>query len=121
MKPILFSSLLLLALFFGVFVGGRATARSIDALRRQVEELPEATLAPREDAEAIQALWQRRERVYLLTLDHRVLSDIDRAVATFSGACIAGDAALYTVSRHELIAALTRLAEEAGNDPINLL
>lgn len=120
MKPILFSSLLLLSLFVGVFVGGRATAGSIDALRRRVEALPETTVAEREDADRIHEAWQKREKIYLLTLDHRVLSDIDRAVATFCGACIAGDVSLYVVSRHELIAALIRLSEEAGNHAINL-
>lgn len=121
MKPILFSSLLLSALVLGVFVGGHVTARSIDVIRETVEALPEEEIASREDADAIHTLWQRREKAYLLTLDHRVLADLDRAVSTFCGACLAGDEKLYTVSRHELIAALLRLSEEAGNSPLNVL
>ena len=120
-KPILFSSLLLLILFVGVFVGGSLTARSIDGIRREVERLPENAVAAPEEAEAIHELWQRREKVYLLTLDHRVLADLDRAVSTLCGACLAGDEGQYIVSRHELIAALLHLAEEAGNAGINLL
>ena len=120
-KPILFSSLLLALLILGVFWGGAATARSIDAIRERVEALPETTVAAPEDAEEIHELWQKREKVYLLTLDHRVLADLDRAVSTLCGACLAGDGALYVVSRHELIAALLHLSEEAGNSPLNLL
>lgn len=120
-KPILFSSLLLLLLLVGVFVGGALTARSIDRVRRVVEALPPTAVASPEDAEEIHRLWQKREKIYLLTLDHRVLADLDRAVSTLCGACIAEDEALYVVSRHELIAALIRLAEEAGNDAINFL
>ncbi|MBR4769577.1 MAG: hypothetical protein IK090_01450 [Clostridia bacterium] len=120
-RPILFSSLLLLLLFSGVFLGGRLTARSIDGIRQQVEALPESTVATPEEAEAIHTLWQAREKVYLLTLDHRVLADLDRAVSTLCGACLAGDDALYVVSRHELIAALLHLAEEAGNAAVNVL
>ena len=120
-KPILFSSLLLLLLFVGVFVGGHFTARSIDGVRREVERLPENAVASPADAERIHDLWQRREKIYLLTLDHRVLADLDRAVSTLCGACLAGDDGLYIVSRHELIAALLHLSEEAGNAAINLL
>lgn len=120
-KPILFSSLLLFLLFVGVFVGGHLTARSIDGVRREVEALPENAVAAPADAERLHDLWQRREKIYLLTLDHRVLADLDRAVSTLCGACIAGDDALYVVSRHELIAALLHLAEEAGNAGINVL
>ena len=50
-----------------------------------------------------------------------MLADLDRAVSTLCGACLAGDDALYVVSRHELIAALLHLAEEAGNAGINVL
>lgn len=120
-KPILFSSLLLALLLVGVFLGGHLTARSIDGIRERVEALPEKTVAGPEDAEAIHELWQKREAVYLLTIDHRVLADLDRAVSTLCGACLAGDGALYVVSRHELIAALLHLSEEAGNSPLNLL
>ena len=120
-KPILFSSLLLLVLFVGVFVGGHLTARSIEGVREVVERLPESVAAAPEDAERIHDLWQSREKIYLLTLDHRVLADLDRAVSTLCGACLARDDALYVVSRHELIAALLHLAEEAGNAGINLL
>ena len=120
-KPILFSSLLLLLLFVGVFVGGALTARSIDGIRERVEALPAESVAETADADALHALWQRREKVYLLTLDHRVLADLDRAVSTLCGACLAGDEQHYVVSRHELIAALVRLAEEAGNDAVNVL
>ncbi|MBP5610778.1 MAG: hypothetical protein J6X72_05520 [Clostridia bacterium] len=121
MKPVLFSSLLLLALFVGVFVGGALTARSIDRVRERVEALPDAGVASVEEADAIHELWQDRERIYLLAVDHRVLADLDRAVSTLCGACIAGDEDLYTVSRHELIAALRRLSEEAGNAALNFL
>ena len=120
-KPILFSSLLLLLLFVGVFVGGNLTARSIDGIREKVEALPAGTVAAPEDADEIHALWQRREKIYLLTLDHRTLADLDRAVATLCGACLSGDESLYAVSRHELIAALLRLAEEAGNAGWNVV
>ena len=120
-KPILFSSLLLLLLFVGVFVGGNLTARSIDGIRERVEALPAEGVAASEDADAIHALWQRREKVYLLTLDHRVLADLDRAVSTLCGACLSGDERLYVVSRHELIAALFHLAEEAGNAGWNVV
>ena len=120
-KPILFSSLLLALLLLGVFLGGTLTARSIDGIRERVEALPENTVAAPEDADAIHTLWQRREKIYLLTLDHRVLADLDRAVSTLCGSCLAGDRALYVVSRHELIARLSHLAEEAGNSPLNLL
>jgi len=120
-KPILFSSLLLLVLIVGVFLGGHLTARSIDSLRGQVEALPDEGIATVEQTDAIHRLWQKREKVYLLTLDHRVLADLDRAVSTLCGACRAGDESLYTVSRHELIAALTRLSEEAGNAALNFL
>ena len=121
MKPILFSSLLLFALFVGVFVGGALTARSIDRVRERVEALPAEGVASEEDADAIHELWQTRERIYLLTIDHRVLADLDRAVSTLCGACLAGDETLYTVSRHELIASLLRLSEEAGNSALNFL
>ena len=121
MKPVLFSSLLLVALFVGVFLGGFLTARSIDRVRERVEALPETGVASQEDADAIHTLWQERERIYLLAVDHRVLADLDRAVSTLCGACIARDENLYTVSRHELIAALRRLSEEAGNSPLNFL
>ena len=121
MKPILFSTLLLAALFLGVFVGGQVTARSIDRIREQVESLPSDEVAAQEDADALHLLWQARSKAYLLTIDHRVLSDIDRAVSTLCGACLARDASLYTVSRHELIAALKRLSEEAGNSALNFL
>lgn len=121
MKPILFSSLLLLTLFVGVFVGGFLTARSIDGIRAEVEALPEHGVASIDSAEGVHELWQKREKTYLLTLDHRVLADLDRAVSTLCGACLAGDEPLYTVSRHELIAALTRLSEEAGNSALNFL
>ena len=120
-KSILFSSLLLVLLALGVFLGGWLTARSIDGIRERVEALPEETVASPEQAETIHRLWQAREMVYLLTLDHRVLADLDRAVSTLCGACLAGDGALYVVSRHELIAALLHLSEEAGNSPLNLL
>lgn len=120
-RPILFSSLLLCLLVVGVFLGGRLTARSIDGVRREVEALPETTVASFAAAEEIHALWQRREKAYLLTLDHRVLADLDRAVSTLCGACLAQDQALYAVSRHELIAALLHLAEEAGNAAVNVL
>ena len=120
-KPILFSSLLLALLLLGVFLGGTLTARSIDGIRERVEALPENTVAAPEDADAIRTLWQRREKIYLLTLDHRVLADLDRAVSTLCGSCLAGDRALYVVSRHELIARLSHLAEEAGNSLLNLL
>lgn len=120
-KPILFSSLLLLVLFVGVFLGGRLTARSIDGVRERVESLPAEAIAAPEAAEEIHTLWQARERLYLLTIDHRVLADLDRAVSTLCGACRAGDEALYVVSRHELIAALIRLSEEAGNSIRNVL
>ena len=121
MKPILFSSLLLLLLFLGVFLGGFFTSKSIDGIRERVEALPEETVASREEAEEVHTLWQGRERFYLLTIDHRVLADLDRAVSTLCGACIAGDEAHYVVSRHELIAALIRLSEEAGNSALNFL
>ena len=120
-RPILFSSLLLVLLAVGVFLGGHLTARSIDGIRREVETLPELTVASPEQAEEIHTLWQRREKVYLLTLDHRVLADLDRAVSTLCGACLAHDESLYVVSRHELIAALLHLAEEAGNAAVNVL
>ena len=120
-KPILFSSLLLFLLAVGVFWGGAATARSIDAIRERVEALPKTAVAAPSDAEEIHELWQAREKIYLLTLDHRVLSDLDRAVSTLCGACLAGDEALYVVSRHELIASLLHLSEEAGNSPLNVL
>jgi len=120
-KPILFSSLLLVLLALGVLLGGWLTARSIDGIRERVEALPEETVASPEQAEAIHRLWQAREKVYLLTLDHRVLADLDRAVSTLCGACLAGDGALYVVSRHELIAALLHLSEEAGNSLMNVL
>lgn len=120
-KPILFSSLLLALLLLGVFLGGTLTARSIDGIRERVEALPENTVAAPEDADAIHTLWQRREKIYLLTLDHRVLADLDRAVSTLCGSCLAGDGSLYVVSRHELIARLSHLAEEAGNSLLNLL
>ena len=120
-KPILFSSLLLFLLAVGVFWGGAATSRSIDAIRERVEALPESAVAAPSDAEEIHELWQAREKIYLLTLDHRVLSDLDRAVSTLCGACLAGDEALYVVSRHELIASLLHLSEEAGNSPLNVL
>ena len=121
MKQVLFSSLLLLSLIVGVFFGGHLTARSIDGIREKVEALPSESIAEKEEADAIHALWQRRENLYLLTLDHRVLADLDRAVSTLCGACIAGDEKLYVVSRHELIAALVHLAEEAGNNALNVL
>ena len=120
-RPLLFSSLLLVALVFGVFFGGYRTARSIDAIRERVEELPADRVAAETDAEEIHTLWQARERVYLLTVDHRVLADLDRAVSTLCGACRANDRALYVVSRHELIAALLRLSEEAGNSALNFM
>lgn len=120
-KPILFSSLLLLILFLGVFLGGYFTARSIDGIRLRVESLPEEGIASPDEAEEVHTLWQAHERFYLLTIDHRVLADLDRAVSTLCGACLAGDEALYVVSRHELIAALVHLSEEAGNSALNVL
>ena len=134
-KPILFSSLLLLILFLGVFLGGYFTARSIDGIRlrveslpeegiaspEEVESLPEEGIASPEEADDVHTLWQAHERFYLLTIDHRVLADLDRAVSTLCGACLAGDEALYVVSRHELIAALVHLSEEAGNSALNVL
>ena len=121
MKPLLFSSLLLGLLIFGVFFGGWMTARSIDGVRDAVEALPEDQPATPEAAEEVHALWQRCERFYLLTLDHRVLGDLDRAVANLCGTCAAGETAPYIISRHELLSLLIRLREEAGNSALGFL
>ena len=60
-RPILFSSLLLLLLFFGVILGGHLTARSIDGIRQQGGALPESTVATARLSCSTSWAWAPRE------------------------------------------------------------